>query len=319
MVECVSISELPSSAVCGVYQIRNTKTGKVYIGSSNNIGRRWREHLSELRAGAHFNDRLQRDWGQFGEGAFRMEVVEECNEPALIHKERATIRRRKAHRPEHGYNSSDQPDRVGAKLTEADVVEMRRLRRETGLTYREIGERFGVTEGTASNAVTGRTWANVPGAVADSYGSSRSGEANPNASLTDEQVEKLRTETTHVGQVNGLAEELNVERSTVYNALTGKTYSQAPGVISFCASAMGEKCKSRQGWLGYVGERHHKAKLTADDVREMRRLRRATQTPFAKIGDMYGLTSRNARRAIQGLTWAHVTDVAPVLREEELG
>ncbi len=52
-----------------------------------------------------------------------------------------------------------------AKLTESTVREMRRLYGE-GLTQREVGRRFGVSQQTAQRAVTGRTWRHVPGAVA---------------------------------------------------------------------------------------------------------------------------------------------------------
>lgn len=46
-----------------------------------------------------------------------------------------------------------------AKLTLAKVEEMRRLRMAEGLTYTEIGERFGVSRTTAAKAVKGKTWA----------------------------------------------------------------------------------------------------------------------------------------------------------------
>lgn len=46
-----------------------------------------------------------------------------------------------------------------AKLTFAKVEEMRRLRIEGGLTYTEIGKRFGVHRKTASSAIRGQTWA----------------------------------------------------------------------------------------------------------------------------------------------------------------
>lgn len=46
-----------------------------------------------------------------------------------------------------------------AKLTFAKVEEMRRLHVDGGLTYTEIGKRFGVHRRTASDAINGRTWA----------------------------------------------------------------------------------------------------------------------------------------------------------------
>ena len=51
-------------------------------------------------------------------------------------------------------------ERLGSKLTEPDVVEIRRLRSQ-GMLQREIAERFAVTQETVSLIVLGRRWAHV--------------------------------------------------------------------------------------------------------------------------------------------------------------
>jgi group I intron endonuclease len=63
-------------AVAGVYQITNTQNGKVYIGSSNKISRRFREHVDQLNANRHINVKLQRAWNKYGSQVFRFDVVE---------------------------------------------------------------------------------------------------------------------------------------------------------------------------------------------------------------------------------------------------
>lgn len=37
----------------GVYQLRNTLNGNIYIGSSKDLGSRIRQHFSDLRRGRH--------------------------------------------------------------------------------------------------------------------------------------------------------------------------------------------------------------------------------------------------------------------------
>ncbi len=37
----------------GIYQIRNSQNGKLYIGSAVNVRNRWVEHRKLLRKGAH--------------------------------------------------------------------------------------------------------------------------------------------------------------------------------------------------------------------------------------------------------------------------
>jgi GIY-YIG catalytic domain/NUMOD3 motif len=63
------------SAKVGVYRIAGA--GRVYVGSSDDIPRRWKSHLSQLRGGRHHNYRLQAAWNEHGEAAFAFTVVEE--------------------------------------------------------------------------------------------------------------------------------------------------------------------------------------------------------------------------------------------------
>jgi group I intron endonuclease len=44
-----------------VYQIKNLKTGKVYIGSSKNVFSRWRRHMEDLAHNNH-NIKFQKEW-----------------------------------------------------------------------------------------------------------------------------------------------------------------------------------------------------------------------------------------------------------------
>lgn len=65
-----------ATAQQGVYQIRCTVTGKVYVGSSARIEVRLREHRRALRRGTHHSRLLQRAWNKYGEGAFAFSVIE---------------------------------------------------------------------------------------------------------------------------------------------------------------------------------------------------------------------------------------------------
>lgn len=66
--------------VCGIYQITNIINGKIYIGSSNNILQRWKNHIRELEANKHGNIYLQRDWTEYQKENFIFEVLEQCEE-----------------------------------------------------------------------------------------------------------------------------------------------------------------------------------------------------------------------------------------------
>lgn len=65
----------------GIYKITNEDTGKVYIGESMNIDRRWKEHKEDLNNNTHTNKKLQNDWNlKFNDDLFRFEVLEEIDD-----------------------------------------------------------------------------------------------------------------------------------------------------------------------------------------------------------------------------------------------
>ncbi len=64
----------------GVFQIRNTVNGKVFVGSSVNLDAVWNRIKSELKFGGHRNDQLQKEWKAFGEEKFRFEILSEISQ-----------------------------------------------------------------------------------------------------------------------------------------------------------------------------------------------------------------------------------------------
>lgn len=64
----------------GIYKITCIANGKVYIGSSNNISKRIKEHYNNLRKQKHINIYFQRLWNKYGENTFIAEVIITCIE-----------------------------------------------------------------------------------------------------------------------------------------------------------------------------------------------------------------------------------------------
>jgi group I intron endonuclease len=62
--------------VGGIYAIRCTVNGKVYVGSAVNIKNRWAVHRHGLARGIHHGVLLQRAWNRHGADAFIFEVLE---------------------------------------------------------------------------------------------------------------------------------------------------------------------------------------------------------------------------------------------------
>lgn len=69
----LSASSMPTDA--GVYAIRNTNSGRQYIGSSTNLKSRLRSHIRQLSFGCHANHALQSDFSKLGAEYFEAEVL----------------------------------------------------------------------------------------------------------------------------------------------------------------------------------------------------------------------------------------------------
>lgn len=79
-------------AVAGIYQIANTINGKMYVGSTNCLARRWPEHRKKLRAQINTCTRLQAAWNKYGEQSFVFSVLEIVGAPQeLIAREQFWI------------------------------------------------------------------------------------------------------------------------------------------------------------------------------------------------------------------------------------
>ena len=72
-----------ANKICGVYKIINISNGKIYVGSSNNIYKRWLQHERDLNENIHGNPYLQNAWNKYGgKKSFKFEIIEEC-EPSI--------------------------------------------------------------------------------------------------------------------------------------------------------------------------------------------------------------------------------------------
>lgn len=75
----------------GIYKITNLKNGKVYIGQSENIFIRRKQHFGALKHKTHSNKQMQKDFtAQKGRG-FRWDVVEFCDLKKLNEREKYWI------------------------------------------------------------------------------------------------------------------------------------------------------------------------------------------------------------------------------------
>lgn len=76
----------------GIYLVRNSLNGKVYVGSTKDFRGRFCNHKSALRLGKHPNPRLQAAWNKYGENCFVFEVAEVVTDlEKILEREQAWI------------------------------------------------------------------------------------------------------------------------------------------------------------------------------------------------------------------------------------
>ena len=79
-----------------VYLIRNTQTGRVYVGGSTQVFRRWKQHCWFLDHGKG-QPGLQPDWDTYGADAFVFEIIAPATDAgALVDAEQALMDRMRA-------------------------------------------------------------------------------------------------------------------------------------------------------------------------------------------------------------------------------
>lgn len=64
----------------GIYQITNLRSGKMYVGQSIDIEKRFKDHIYELEHNIHSNRYLQSSWNKYGKSNFVFSMLEKVQE-----------------------------------------------------------------------------------------------------------------------------------------------------------------------------------------------------------------------------------------------
>jgi group I intron endonuclease len=130
----------------GVYALRNTVNGKVYVGSSKEgLRQRLLVHRRSLRAGTHVNKHLQHAWNSHGDAAFEFVVLKICKESRCLYWEQKYLDKYKSYNRVNGYNGRPKAsNNAGYKHTEdfKRAISLRgKLRYRDPLERRKTGDR----------------------------------------------------------------------------------------------------------------------------------------------------------------------------------
>lgn len=185
----------------GIYKITNKLNNKAYIGQSNDIERRFREHQTKGEA-----SRIPLDIAiqKYGKENFLYEVLEECEIEQLNEKESYWITTLETHLKGYNCNAGGEQSSIGesngkAKLTVEDVKKIR-IAYNNHEKQRDVYEDYKhlITFNSFQNIWQGQSWKHIMPEVFTEenkkyyvYENSK-GSNSKAAAFTDEEVIKIR-------------------------------------------------------------------------------------------------------------------------------
>lgn len=222
----------------GIYKIENLSNGRIYIGQSNNIERRFYEHKTKSDTSRiPVNKAIKEE----GIENFSYEVVEECTVEQLNELETKWIKHYNS--IENGYNCNEGglTDLIGnhnpnAKLTESDVIAIR-LAYANHEKQREVYENYKdlISFSYFQNLWQGKSWSHIMPEVFTEENKkyyifqNSKGSNGSSAKFTDEEVIQARER-----YVNESAKDIyqdykdRVSFQTFQALLWGRSYTNLP-------------------------------------------------------------------------------------------
>lgn len=167
-----------SGIVSGVYKMEDVVNGYVYVGSSNDIAKRWSNHMALLKNEKHRYQELQSSWDDDIRN-IKWEILEKCPESLL--------KEREAHWMEHiqkidGWiliNKQKEPakrtpvrdtSRMSAAQTgecngnskyPIEIIKEVKRKLAEGINNKQIALETGISESYISLIKSGRRWSSV--------------------------------------------------------------------------------------------------------------------------------------------------------------
>ncbi|NBO22990.1 hypothetical protein EBU94_06605 [bacterium] len=215
---------------CGIYIITNKVNNKVYIGSSQDIKRRFYLHRHYLNKKKHVNMHLQTAWDLYGEESFVFSVLETLNDKeSLLQKEKYYIELYQSTDRNKGYNiceDTSAPMR-NRKHSAKSIEKMKKSK--IGESNNFFGKNHtDQTKEKIRKAKTGKKLSDEHKEKIASKSHFRNGENHIKSKLSFEEVQKIRqqfeqTEKKHKF-CSQIAKEYCVHSSTIRRIIENKSY-----------------------------------------------------------------------------------------------
>lgn len=142
----------------GIYKIQNLLNNKVYVGQSNDILRRWRDHKTNaFNSNNHnYNTHLYRSIRKYGLQNFSFEVLEECLTSELDAREIYWISYYNSFF--EGYNLTMGGDGSGSEVNKTRIISIIHELETTYKSHRQIAEENEISTEMVQGINSGRYW-----------------------------------------------------------------------------------------------------------------------------------------------------------------
>lgn len=286
-------------SISGIYSITHRASGRVYVGSAVNIQRRWQVHLNDLRRGDHRNSYLQNAFRKYGEAAFDFAVLEEVDDLArLIAREQAHIDQRQAASRKYGYNIAPKAgSQLGFKHSEKTRALFSRVfkgRKHSEEARREKSER---TRGRTFSPETRRRL---------SVSHAR------HSKLNDGLVRHIFELAGDDNSFHRIAAAMGISVPNVARIIYRRTWAWVvvPPETVAKAQELAHRRRNEKGKPNGLrgtqcGESNPCSKLTADQVREIRRLKESGETDTS-VARRFGVTPVTVSNIFTRKKWKHI-------------
>lgn len=190
----------------GIYKITNLLNGKIYIGQSSNIEKRWAQHKSPYEQNRHKQYPLYQAINKYGIKNFSFEILEECTIDQLNLKQKEYISKYQSLTHQNGYNvrsggeGNREENHPRHKLTKEDVIDIR-TRYNNHQRCKEVENLYKDKIGHSgfSKIWKGQTWASIMPQVYTPenkefhlHNTGQKGSENGRSKLTEEDVIAIR-------------------------------------------------------------------------------------------------------------------------------
>lgn len=252
--------------LCGIYMIRNKSNGKIWIGQAKNTKIRWRVHKRDFKRNKN-SPHLQNAWNEYGEDAFEFVVLEqcECKKEVLCEREQYWLDFYQSYDHELGYNIAKIAGScLGVKRSEETKEKIRQL---------HLGRK-------ASQETKEKLRSRI---------------------ISEETREKLSIAAGGKKRPPWVKQKIKEN----HKGFKGKKHSldaKQKIAAKMAQRELSEEHKRKIG-MSQRGEKSNKAKLTYDQVDEIRTKYALKNVSYRTLAKEYKVSSRTIERVVKRICW----------------